>query len=105
MLIVYQVIVEVLQLLRSVVRAIEKHDRDLARQLRRASTSVLLKVGEGSGTKGGSRMERYRTALGSARETTACIDAAVALGYVQCVDPVLLDKLDRVRATLVRLVG
>src|SRR5579862_8033556 len=103
MLIVYQVIVEVLQLLQPVVRGISKHDRDLARQLRRASTSILLNVGEGSGTRGGSRSERYRTALGSARETTACIDAAVALGYVQHVDAELLDKLDRVRGTLVKL--
>ena len=103
MLIVYQVIVEMLQLLQPVVRGIAKHDRDLARQLRRASTSVLLNCGEGSGTSGGSRMERYRTALGSARETTACIDAARALGYVQEVDAVLLDKLDRVRGTLVKL--
>jgi four helix bundle protein len=103
MLFIYDVIIEVLRLLRPVVRAIEKHDRDLARQLKRASTSVLLNTGEGSGTRGGSRMERYRTALGSARETTACIDASLALGYIERVDPELLDKLDRVRGTLVRL--
>ena len=78
MLIVYQVIVEVLQLLGPVVRGIERHDRDLARQLRRASTSVLLNVGEGSGTKGGSRMERYRTALGSA---PAYLESARAAGF------------------------
>ena len=103
MLFIYDVIIEVLRLLRPVVRAIEKHDRDLARQLKRASTSVLLNTAEGSGTRGGSRMERYRTALGSARETTACIDASLALGYIESVDAELLDKLDRVRGTLVRL--
>jgi four helix bundle protein len=103
MLIIYDVIIEVLRLLRPVVHAIEKHDRDLARQLKRASTSVLLNAAEGSGTRGGSRMERYRTALGSARETTACIDASLALGYIDHVDAELLDKLDRVRGTLVRL--
>ncbi len=104
MLIVYQVIVEVLQLLRPVVRGIEKHDRDLARQLKRASTRVLLNVGVGSGTGGGSRMERYRTALGSARETGACLDVAVALGYVAVVDAGLLGQLDEVRAMLSALV-
>jgi four helix bundle protein len=104
MLNVYSVVVEVLRLLQPVARAIQAHDRDLARQLRRASTSVLLNLGEGSGTRGGARRERYLTALGSARETTACIDAAVALGYVARVDAELLDKLDRVRGTLVKLV-
>jgi hypothetical protein len=46
MLFIYDVIIEVLRLLRPVVRAIEKHDRDLARQLKRASTSVLLNTAE-----------------------------------------------------------
>jgi hypothetical protein len=36
--------------------------------------------------------------LGSARETGACIDVAIALGYVERVEPVLLDELDQVRA-------
>ena len=104
MLIIYQVIVHVLRLLLPLIRRVERHDRDLARQLRRACTSILLNTGEGSGAKGGARRERYLTALGSARETTACIDAAVALGYVEHVDAELLDKLDHVRATLVKLV-
>ena len=81
------------------------HDRDLARQLRRAATSVALNTSEGSGNSGGTRRERYRSALGSARETGACIDAAVALGYVEEVDAGLLDRLDHVRAVLVKNVG
>ena len=48
------------------------------------------------------RRERYRNALGSARETGACIDAAMALGYVDAVDASLLDRLDKVRAVLVK---
>ena len=40
-------------------------------------------------------------ALGSARETGAFLDVAMALGYVEGVDPALRDKLDHVQATLV----
>jgi four helix bundle protein len=102
MLRIYSVVLEVLRGLRPVMAAIEAHDRDLARQLRRASTSVALNTSEASGSHGGTRRERYRNALGSARETGACLDAAIALGYVETVDEVLLDRLDHVRAVLVK---
>jgi hypothetical protein len=55
-------------------------------------------------TSGGTRNARYRTALGSARETGACIDVAEALGYVERVEPLLLEELDQVRAILARVV-
>jgi four helix bundle protein len=100
---IYETMVEVLRGLKPVVTAIEAHDRDLARQLRRASTSVALNISEGSGSSAGSRRERYRNALGSARETGACLDVAMAYGYVESVDSVLLDRLDKVRATLVKV--
>jgi four helix bundle protein len=64
---------------------------------------VALNISEASGSSGGTRRERYRNALGSARETGACIDVALALGYVESVDAGLLDALDKVRATLVRV--
>jgi four helix bundle protein len=104
MLRIYAVILEVLRLLQSVIAQIEAHDRDLARQCKRAAASMLLNVGEASGNSGGTRRERFRSALGSARETTTCLDAAMALGYVEGVDAELLDKLDHVRAVLVKLV-
>jgi hypothetical protein len=59
-------------------------------------------VQEGSGSHGGTRRERYRNALGSARETGACLDVAMALGYLEHVDHATLDALDKVRATLVK---
>jgi four helix bundle protein len=102
---IYAVVLEVLRELRPVVVAIEAKDRDLARQLRRAATSVALNCEEGSGSRGGTRRERYRTALGSAREPTACLQSAVALGYVDEVDVGLLDKLDHVRAVLAKVSG
>ena len=105
MLRIYETMIGVMGRLKSVMMQIETHDRDLARQLRRASSSVALNISEASGSSGGTRRERYRNALGSARETGACIDVALALGYVESVDAGLLDALDKVRATLVRVLA
>jgi four helix bundle protein len=102
MLRIYDTILEVIRLLRPATARIESHDRDLARQLRRCSSSIALNCSEGSGSNGGTRKERYKNALGSARETGACLDVALAAGYVEAVDAELLDKLDKVRATLAR---
>jgi four helix bundle protein len=102
MLRIYETVIEVLGGLRPMVAQIEASDRDLARQLRRAASSIALNVQEGSGSRAGTRRERYCNALGSARETGACLDVAVALGYVERVDAGLLDRLDKVRAVLVK---
>jgi four helix bundle protein len=82
MLRIYDVALEVMGGLRGALAAIDRCDKDLARQLRRAGSSVVLNLGEGSGSSGGTRRERYRTALGSAREVEACLDVARVWGYV-----------------------
>jgi four helix bundle protein len=102
MLRTYTTVIEVLRMLRPEIAEIERHDRDLARQLRRASGSIALNVAEGSGSHGGTRTQRYRNALGSARETGACLDVADALCYLSGIDASLLDRLGHVRATLVK---
>ena len=80
MLKIYFVALEMLK--RLPITAIERKDGDLARQLRRAATSVVLNIAEGSGCCGGTRRQRYCDALGSAREVQACIDSSIALGYI-----------------------
>jgi four helix bundle protein len=87
-----------------VAEQIERSDADLARQLRRAASSVALNTAEGAGNSGGHKRQRYQTALGSAREVMACVDVAKALRYIGEVDSTTLDQLDHVTATLVKLV-
>ena len=69
MLRIYGTMLEVVRQLRPQVEAIEAKDKDLGRQMRRAMASMVLNCGEGMGSRGGTRRERYRTAVGSARET------------------------------------
>ena len=104
MLRIYDVMVRVLEEMREVLPRIAKSDRSLEDQLRRASTSVLLNLAEGSGSRGGNRRLRYCTALGSARECQACLHAASALGYVTSIAPSLDDGLREVVGTLVKVV-
>jgi four helix bundle protein len=103
MLRIYEDMLGALKMMRGVTAAIEKRDPDLGRQLRRASSSVALNMAEGSGSFGRVRTVRYRTALGSARETVACLRVAEACGYVDQVPAALLTTMDRVIGTLVRV--
>jgi four helix bundle protein len=99
MLRIYEVALRVVEELRPVLVSIEKRDRDLARQMRRAASSVVLNIAEGSGSSGGTRRERYRNALGSAREVVACIEVARAWRYAD----VDADVLREVIGTLVKV--
>jgi four helix bundle protein len=85
-LFVYSVALSALELVGPLARVIERSDRDLARQLRRASSSVLLNIAEGDGVRDGHRRQRLLTARGSSSEVVACLDAAAALGYLQAPD-------------------
>jgi four helix bundle protein len=102
MLRIYGVVLEVLAQLQPVLKRIEVKDRDLARQLRRCSSSVALNLAEGMYSRGQNRNARYHTALGSARETLACLEVAVVCNYVPK-NAQLQDQLDRVVGTLVKL--
>jgi four helix bundle protein len=64
---------------------------------------VALNVAEASGSRGGTRTERYRTALGSARETRACIESAMALGYIVEIENTARGAMRQIEATLVKL--
>ena len=103
MLRIHDVMLEAIVVMRPVLPSIERHDRDLASQLRRAASSVALNVAEGSGSAGGVRLQRYRTALGSAREVWSCLRVAQAAGYVAELPASLPSLMNRIIGTLVRV--
>ena len=104
MLRIYGVVLEVVRGVRPVIEEIERRDPDLGRQMRRAVSSVALNVSEGMYSRGKNRGARYNTAMGSMRETLACIEVGVALGYVGELAPGLIGQIDHVLGTLFKLV-
>ena len=102
MLRIYPVVLDVLKQLQPALKRIELKDRDLGRQLRRCSSSVALNLAEGMYSRGQNRAALYHCALGSARETLACLEVAVVFGYISA-DAQLHDRLDQVVGTLVKL--
>ena len=103
MLRIHDDMLHAITIMRPMLSAIERRDSDLARQLRRCAASVVLNIAEGSGSFGRVRTARYRTALGLARETLACLRTAEAFGYTEHVSAALLADLNRVIGTLVRV--
>ena len=73
---------ELVKELRPHVDAIQKRDRDLAQQARRAASSIALNLAEGSQRQGKDRLHHYRIAGGSAAELKAALRLASAWGYV-----------------------
>jgi four helix bundle protein len=102
MLRIYPVILDTLAALRPELDRIERRDSDLGRQLRRAAASVALNTAEGMYSRGRNRAARYHSALGSARETLACLEVAHAL-YAMPLDEAVRARLDEIIGTLVRL--
>jgi four helix bundle protein len=104
MLRIYNVVLEMVGEVAGIAKEIERCDRDLANQMRRAAASVALNTAEGMGNTAGHKRQRYQTALGSAREVMACTDVAKAMRYVDKVDAGTVDRMNHVIATLARLV-
>lgn len=103
MLNIYPITLELCRTLQRECIYIARRDADLARQLRRALTSVPLNVAEGAYSRGRNRQARYHTALGSAREVLACLEVAHAMGHLDRIDPAVADRIDHIVATLYRL--
>ena len=79
-------------------------DADLARQARRAASSVHLNLAEGRQRAGKDRAHLWRIAAGSAAEVGSALDVAIAWRWLErdaLADALAL--LDRVRAMLWRL--
>ena len=88
----------------TLVESIARKDPDLARQLRRAGTSIPLNVAEGAQRRGKDRAHSYPIAAGSAAESVEALLSAIAWDYITDADAAdALAHLDRERAMLWRL--
>ena len=66
---------------RPLVESIQRKDRDLASQVRRAISSIALNLAEARGNSAGNSRLRFESALGSLYEAQAGIRLAIAWGY------------------------
>ena len=102
-MIVYRKAIELVRLLHELVMPkLRRRDRELHQQLHRAVRSVVLNTAEGRSQRGQRRTNHFSIALGSAREVHACLELAVALGFIQAM-PDLMDRSDHIQAMLYKL--
>jgi len=100
---IYGVILETVGMLRMEMEVIGKRDPDLENQMRRAAASMALNTSEGSYSRGRNAQARFHTALGSARETLACVEVGVALGYVPGIRDDVRVRMREILGTLTKL--
>jgi four helix bundle protein len=101
---IYDTALEMVKGVSPIARRVERRDGDLARQMRRACTSVPLNIAEGEYSKGGNKRLRYYSAMASARETVAAIEVALAAEYITGEGtPEVMRKLDQIIATMWKL--
>ena len=101
---IYDVALAMVRDVAAIARRVERRDRDLARQMRRSSTSVALNINEGTYARGGNKPARYQTAAAEAAETAAAIESAAAAGYIPSTGHErTLDRLDHITAVMWKL--
>jgi four helix bundle protein len=97
-----------LQLVRAVgplLSRLRGYSPSLGDQLERSLTSVPLNIAEGEFSRGKIRHARYHSAAGSAREAWACLETAVALGWLDPIQPEVESLFNHVIGTLLRIVA
>ena len=101
---IYEIALMIVRSVFRLARRVQEKDKDLARQMTRACSSVPLNLQEGMYSRAGNRIARFHDAMGSARETMACLHVCVAAGYLlQSEIEADLDRIDHVVAGLYRL--
>ena len=101
--VVYNVALELVRTLRPIVAELRTHSSNIADQIERAGTSLVLNLGEGNRRAGKDRRRFFVMAQGSASEILAALDVADAWGWI--VDAqVVRALLDRERVLLWGLV-
>jgi four helix bundle protein len=74
--------IEMVAVVHKLARRVAQQDRDLAEQMKSASTSVALNCSEGIWAKAGKRRSRLEDAVNSAREAHTALRIASACGYL-----------------------
>jgi four helix bundle protein len=82
-LLVHEVALQVVTELGPLVPRIARQDRNLAQQLRRAASSVVLNIAEAELSDPGTKRARFHSAAGSANETRSAIRLATAWRYLR----------------------
>src|SRR5437016_2648829 len=103
MLRIYPVILSFVEEVSPLVGRTARHDPDLARQLRRASTAVALNTAEGMYARGRSRTHCYGIALREMRESYAALEVSVRLRYIAPLPEPFEERIGQILGTLVRL--
>jgi len=103
MLNIYPIILSYVDDVALLVPCIAHHDPDLAKQLRRASTSVVLNTAEAMFARGRSRTAAYNIALREMRESFAALEVSVRLRYLRPLSAEQSERIDRILGTLYRL--
>ena len=103
MLHIYPVILAFVTDVHPLIARIARHDPDLAKQLRRASTSVVLNTAEGMYARGRQRTASYNIALREMRESYAALEVSVRLRYVAPLPEAFEQRVAHILGTLVRL--
>ena len=101
--VVYNVALELIRTLRPIVAELRNHSSNIADQIERAGTSLVLNLGEGNRRAGKDRRRFFVMAQGSASEILAALDVADAWGWIVDAQVVRV-LLDRERALLWGLV-
>jgi four helix bundle protein len=95
---------ELITALNPLLPRIKRHDKSLADQLTRASTSIALNIAESNYSDPGNKQARLSTAAGSANETRAALRVATSRTYFTPAEAsAALRLLDRIIAILWRL--
>ena len=95
---------EIVSQLRKPTESLRRYDNDLAKQIRRAGSSLALNLAEGNRRRGKDRTHFFRIAAGSASEVRTALKVACAWGYLKRHDLANLDdQLDHYLATLYKL--
>ena len=99
-------VLDLIRALRPLCEQIARPSPDLADQLRRAATSVMLNLGEGVRRTGRDKKRAYRIAAAEAQEVRAALEAALAWGWVDdaavAAARALADRVARVTYALAR---